>query len=346
MQDELIGLVVERKIPILRKHPYFFWTACFAIAVAGSVFFAKNSANPRPYLGLCVAQSAGFLTVPLAFRLCYGIFLEWGKTIESFMVPNTPGTLLQWFRQEMHFFEGSGAMYSAGICLGLLASFAFYAGDYLANYSLSSAVYAYAIIFTTAFLAGIGVFAMCCASRVIWRIGKLRDTSIRVETHKFGILSTGIVLAKTWFIIVLVWCVYNLSAIFGLQVINMKTWLTSVPVWILVSSTLPLIIGSFLVCQIPLHNRMLEYKKNEFLRIENLLQKELEIHKFNDFTEERRAKIDFLERRKSFFLQLPEWPFSTRTLIGLGISTFMPLFLSLLSVVTTEAVKKLLNLKT
>lgn len=85
----------------------------------------------------------------------------------------------------------------------------------------------------------------------------------------------------------------------------MKTWLTSVPVWILVSSTLPLIIGSFLVCQIPLHNRMLEYKKNELLRIENLLQKELEIHKFNDFTEERRAKIDFLERRKSFFYNSP-----------------------------------------
>lgn len=346
MQDELIRLVVERNIPILRKYPYFFWMACFVIAVAGSVFFAKNLADPRPYIGLCVAQSAGFLTVPLAFRLCYGIFFKWGETIESFMVPNTPGTLLKWFKQEICFFEGSGAMYSVGICLGLLASFGFYAGDYLSNYSLSAAVYAYTIIFTTAFLAGIGVFAMCCASRVIWRIGKLRDTRIHVETHKFGILSTGTVLAKIWFIIILVWCVYNLSAIFGLQVINMNTWLTSVPVWILVPSTLPLIIGSFLVCQVPLHNRMLEYKKNELRRIENLLLKELEIHKFDDFTEERISKIDFLERRKSFFLQLPEWPFSMRTLVGLGTATCMPLFLSLLSVVTTEAVKKLLNLKT
>ncbi len=340
--DEQIGLVVEKKIPILRYHPYVFWTACFATAVAGSVFFSIISTNPRPYLGVCITHSAGFLTVPLAFKLSYGIFLKWGNTIENFIVPSTPGTLHKWFRQEMQFFEGSWAMYSAGICLGLLALFAMYIGNYLTNYPLSSVVYVYAITFVTAFLAGIGIFAMYCASRVIWNIGKLQDTSLRVEAHKFGILSTGTVLAKIWFIIVLIWCVYYSSSIFGLQVISFKTWLTNVYAWILVSPTLPLIVGSFFVCQVPLHNRMLEYKRNELRLIENLLQKELEIHKLNDLTEERRAKIDFLERRKSFFIKLPEWPFAMSTLIGVGASTFMPLFLSLLSVMTAEIIKKLL----
>lgn len=167
MQDKLISIVVEKKVPIFKKHPYYFWATCFVIAIVGSLFFAKDLSNPRPYLGLCILHSVGFLSVPLAFMLCYRILLKWSKTIESFLAPDTPNTLLNWFRQELRFFEGCSVMYSAGICLGILAVLGFYSESYLINYPLSSKIYCYSIIFTTAFLAHIGLHAMCCASRVI-----------------------------------------------------------------------------------------------------------------------------------------------------------------------------------
>lgn len=169
-------------------------------------------------------------------------------------------------------------------------------------------------------------------------MGKLQNINIRVEKHKFGILSTGIVLVKCWFIIVVVWCFFAVSAIFGLQTISLKTWLTSMPVWVLATPTLPLIIGSFLVCQIPLHNRMVEYKMKEIQRIE-ILQEGLVIHKSDGLTEEYRAKIEFLERQKSLVSGLPEWPFSLITLISISASSFMPFILALLSTVTAEAMK-------
>ncbi len=338
MRDKLISIVVERKVPIFKKHPYYFWATCFVIAIAGSFFFAKDLSNPRSYLGLCILHSVGFLTVPLAFMFCYRIFLKWSKTIENFLVPDIPNTILNWFRQELRFFEGCSVMYFTGICLGILAVLGFYSESYLINYPLPSTIYCYLIIFATAFLAGIGLYAMCCASRVIWRIGKLQDMNIRVEKHKFGILSTGIVLVKCWFIIVVVWCFFAMSAIFGFQTISMKIWLTSMTVWILAAPTLPLIIGSFLVCQIPLHNRMVEYKRKEIQRIETL-QEELVIHKSDGLTEEYRAKIEFLERQKALFSGLPEWPFSVITLISISASSFMPIFIALLSTVTAEAMK-------
>ena len=54
-----------------RRIPYAFWFLIFLVATFVTAAFALEMQNPRAYIGFCLSQAAGFLTVPLVFRFAY-----------------------------------------------------------------------------------------------------------------------------------------------------------------------------------------------------------------------------------------------------------------------------------
>lgn len=55
--------------------------------------------------------------------------------------------------------------------------------------------FAYLVIFLSASLAGFGIFAIYRGGQAFWSLGAF---AIRVERHKFGVLSSGIVLVQCY----------------------------------------------------------------------------------------------------------------------------------------------------
>lgn len=325
MEVESVGLVLEQKVPMLRRHPYGFWALLFVLAVIGTVLLAQDVPNRRAYLGVCLTMCAGFITVPLALRIAHGIFHRWAREVDEYVLTDDKKALLRWFSEEMRFFEGSKSMCFAGLGLGALGVASFHFDGYFDDVSILAAFFGFAITFCSAFLAGVGLYAMCSGSRAVWILGSLPDVRVRVDKTNYGVLRTGVTLAKCWFVIGLVWCIYTLSALFGQQDFALNKWLTSFSVWILAAPTFPLIFGSFFICQIPLHERMVDYKRGELRRMDALLEKH-KLDEIDDLTPERQALIEFLQRQRAEIMTLPEWPFGGKALFGLSASSITAVF--------------------
>ena len=155
-------------------------------------------------------------------------------------------------------------------------------------------------------------------------------------------MSIGFVLFKLWMIIGCIWAVYVASAFVGYQGTNYNNVINLPPMWMLAYPTFPLILGTFIICQFPIHQKMVEYKRQEILRLDNMLD-ELNFHNAEDLDEELRNKIDFLYKQKEQFRQLPEWPFSLVSLLGTGASSVTAVFPVLFVEIFPDLVSNLFN---
>lgn len=334
------SLVFERTAPrLFDKFPnlyFLFWATVCAVPVVVSIYFAESISNTRSYLGLCLALALGLLTVPLAFKFCHWKMTEWAEGIDSFVVTDA-GKPSEWFLNELTFFRGSVPMYLAGAAMAavaLLAFFlaAFFYGDYLTGYSRPATVFGYSVIMISGVFAGFGVFAVYCGSRAVWRLGKRYP--VRVEPHKFGILSTGRMLLECYFAIAMTWSFYVLSAVLGRTEIEFEGILKDLPMLLLAVPTFIIILGSFILCQTPLHKRMVKFKRDELLKIEKILQR-LEPRFPTELNEGVRNNIEFLQRRRAAILSLPEWPFGLKLLIGAITSSVAPILPVLVNIFPT-----------
>jgi len=102
--------------------------------------------------------------------------------------------------------------------------------------------------------------------------------------------------------------------------LEVSAFLRSYPVLMLAAPTLPLICGTFVACQIPMHRGMVAYKRREIRRVEQRLEKKL-TDEISTPTKKRREEIEFMRRRMSELERLPEWPFGAWSLARVGGST-------------------------
>src|SRR5208337_2659425 len=88
-----------------------------------------------------------------------------------------------------------------------------------------------------------------------------------------------------------------------------------IPLVVLALPSILLMVVSFIVCQWPIHCRMLEHKQTKLDEIAVLLER-LQSDDPGKIDKERREQIAFFQERMSRILAWPEWPFGWRSLLG------------------------------
>jgi len=334
--------VFHRLAPVSPDWAILFWflVAIISMAVA-YVISVDIDSDQYPFRALCIYQAAGLVAVPLAIDTGLRILRNWAIRLDSFAVQED-SFVSDWFLKELEFVKGDLTMLLAGISLGTLGVAAFYYGDYFSSYSGIPLIFVCLIIFVSASFAGTGLYMMFCVSRTFWRLGKLTRITFTVHNHRFGIMSVGAVLVKCWMIIGCIWAIYVASAFVGFQGEDFEIVFSKPPMWLIAYPTFPLILGSFIVCQYPLHQKMIEYKRTEILRLEKM-RDQIKPQNISEIDNELRSNIDFLDKQKEQYRSLPEWPFSLVSLLGTGASSVTALFPALIMDGVPDWILKLLN---
>ena len=321
-----LGLTVfQRLAPVSPNRAILFWFLVSTLLMAAAYGISLNlEGGQYSFMGLCIYQAAGLVIVPLGVGAGYKMLGNWALGLDDFTVQKD---LLAstWFIKELEFVKGDLNMLLAGVLLGTAGVAAFYYGNYFSEYSMLPLIFVCLTIFVSASFAGAGLYAMFCVSRTFWHLGKLNDLSLNVHKHRFGILSAGAILFKCWMIIACIWAVYVASAFVGYQGQDLENVITLPPMWLLAYPTFPLIVGSFIICQYPLHQKMVEYKRTEIFRLEKILS-DIKPKKIKEFDVERRNNIDFLDKQIEQTRSLPEWPFSLVSLLGTGATSVAAVF--------------------
>lgn len=309
-------LILDRIIPPpLKNHPFIFWALIGIILGCASIAISLQTSNPKAYAQLCVLQIIGLVAVPSVIRVCHSLLLDWSINAKKFITGTRRHitNIDTWLDQELSIFEGSPIMLLAGAALATLAPIGFSFANYPIGIGSVENIFALSIVATSAFAAGVALCAMAYGTRIIWRFGNTFRVS--VQSHKFGVLSTGEMLLHCCVLIALTWSAYSSSAIFGVTGTGVAIFSVKNPIWILAAPSAAVVLISFIVCQIPLHQRMIEYKHDQLLTIEKILE-ELKESDARLLNAEVMSKIEFFENRRLQIISLPEWPFAFGTLLG------------------------------
>jgi len=320
------------------------WAAFVALTV-GAFLVAPPNADDNPIiLTTIVCLAMAVVTVPAALAFSHRVLSAWCRTIPTFV--SCPGINVEAaFRRQLRFFRGSPGMYAFGFMMGLLCAALTYRYVMTVNLdnmriSAGLAKYQVLVVFVSDFFAGIGIYAMFCLCLAVWRLGKLPGCAVRPDLHQFGVLSAGNALFKVWSAAAGVWFFYVVAMGVAFEtMIPLKQIVTSPIVTVVALPTTLFIMGAFVVCQIPLHNRMVASKRGEVLRLQSLLD-ELMPTAAAAITDEVMKKRHFVEEQMQHAQALPEWPFTRRAVFGTAISAAMS---SVPSLFLGSAVKVLLE---
>jgi hypothetical protein len=256
--------------------------------------------------------------------------LDWSNNAKKFITDTRLHitNVDAWMDRELSNFEGSPTMLLAGIALAVLAPIGFSLDDYPIGAGNVAIVFSSMVVATSAFVAGVGLCAMAYGMRMIWRFGN--SFQISVQSHKFGVLSTGDMLLHCYVLIALIWSSYCCSAIFGVMSSSVAIFSIKNPIWLLAAPSAALVLISFIVCQVPLHKRMIEFKRDQLIAIETILE-ELKGYEPTMVNAEVLSKFTFYENQRSQTMSLPEWPFAFGTLLGSVSSASMVILTTLVS---------------
>jgi hypothetical protein len=165
------------------------------------------------------------------------------------------------------------------------------------------------IVGASTFLCGVAMAGLFFLSRAIWRLGRY---PVVVTPHRFGVLSTGELLKKCFTVVALIWMVFSSCATGHMRARYVLLAFFAVP-------HVLFFLGAFVMCQLPLHKRMIESKGGMLLDLDKL-QASLRPRQREDLTPERRQQLEFCSRVYREVYRLPEWPFDWRALTTVAVS--------------------------
>ena len=272
------------------------------------------------FLGIFIPQSIGLFGVPLAVLVCTRLLCAWTANFASFIGDGrdndsneSPASRAKKaFRLDLSGIAGNTWMYGCGFFVGTAATLVFYFSGYIGGFDLVPGAALLLLITVSGCFAGMGLYAVYVGGRAIWRLGAY---PVRVELHPFGILMTGTLLAKCFFIVAIAWSAFTISAVPVGTKANVFQHLFNEPMYLLAWPTASFIILAFIVCQIPLHRQMVSAKRQQILRLSKQIA-EIEPQEVGKLTPEVMDKMAHLKRELDFAASLPEWPASMRASLG------------------------------
>jgi hypothetical protein len=298
----------------------------------------------RLLLTSMVSLAMAVITVPAALVFSHRQLSSWCTTLPRFLFC-ADSDAEAFFRRELRFFHGTRSMYVFGLTMacGVAALTYESVGPVLMeNLHISENVRRYQafVVFISDFFAGIGTYALFCVSVGVWRLGSIPTCRVRPDQHEFGVLSAGNVLFKVWAAAAGVWFFYVLSIGAALESsVPRELVVTSSVVTLTAVPTTLFILAAFVICQVPLHQRMLESKRREILRLQALLDQLVPLSA-DAITDDFMRKRQFVEEQLKAAQQLPEWPFTRRAILGTAITAALS---TVPTVFATELVKQVVE---
>jgi len=322
-------LVIDRIVPPpFRGAPYLFWFLCFVAFAGASWAISSGMPHGWRYFAFCLSIAAGFLTVPLVFRLAYLRFKGWSENVPSFVVLDDrfgPDALAGFLSAELAQFRGPASAFILSVPFGAMAWFVFWLAGYPVGLGSLSSIFAGVLVACSAFVAGLGLVTIFYGCRTIWRLGAF---GVRVRSNKFEITSTGAMLSQCYLAIAFSWALYSVSAIAWVDRSHLAE--AQLPLMLLSAPTFVAFSASFIACQFPLHLRMLEFKKRELRTIEDLLD-QLKPTRVEDLDSARKERLDYFQMKRNEAAALPEWPFNSKALWGALVSSVTAVFPALVT---------------
>lgn len=308
----------------------FFLESLFVLLVAGTWIFGHNISDgkiKKSFYVICFSLSCSPVTIPIAFMRSKVAVVKLSRLIKHFIFWEGKD-IESWLVEELDYFKGLRYMVCSGLLLSVIAIY-FIEAQLKVFDPIHVRWFAYIVVFASEFLAGAGLYVIVHISIVFWRLGKLSNCTIRVERHKYGIISTGIFLLECFLLGIFVWSFYQIPLLVT-PIILQQPFIIGMflnPGIFLTMSTLFVILLPLLICQIPLHNRMVEYKQDEIFSLEKILE-ELNPRNADDLSELRIQKLKFVQERLKIARSLPEWPFTPATLLKTSVSYILAILVT------------------
>ena len=287
----------------MRKHAVTIWLAIGVAISALTVAVGWRADKRADFLWQTLPLAASLAAIPLAIRYLVdqiaAAYPFWGRFLQpSDDFPNPRQDFKSWFGRELSTLGPSRWMRASGVGLVVLrVAMAPWRHPELSSFR---AGYVCALAIVVAYFAGVALCYLVLFSRLVWRFGKFR---VRVEAHRFGVRGVGEVMTLAWSLGAVIWCSITSTVVLDDHIEPDTLLFVATPAGCL-------LVGSFVVCQFPLHHKMQHFKRETLNHLEQglgaLLDKGLSEKETRDF--------EFLEKRISATLALPEWPFQWRKL--------------------------------
>lgn len=291
-----------------------FWLLIAASLLILSYYVGNRQNNATKYHAIAFPLCIAIIAVPFAFKYCKFCLSKWTDLFDLF-VKDDHGEAKKWFLDELSFFLGNAWMGISGIVTALVALYLHFAlGNFQDGFTWWAVLLLQSILGFSAFVAGMGLYAVFYAARLLWQFGRRYD--IRVDAHKYGVMSTGATIFRCYTVIALAWSFYVFSGSIG------RIWTseiaTIVPMTLLAVPTASFILGSFFVCQYSIHIKMQKFK---YARLKQL-DVEVEAYKnLAPITPDIVNVIEYLESVKKLTASLPDWPSSMSILFGTFVAS-------------------------
>lgn len=303
------------------------WISLFiAVLVTGGLLAIFHYARlvPPTFVWVMSLQILGMLSA--IFVVWHGAewFLRWQLDIPAFIDPIDADAIPAWVETRNRTFRASHKATITAVITTTLAIGAYilaWRGEIKEYPTLPLAITIFMI--PTGYVAGLCIAVLCHFCRFIAALGRF---GIINEDYITGVRSTGRVLVMIYTLATLPWLCYTASAL-PLPESTLPMLLLAFPAVVFYAS-------SFAGCQVPLHRRMVEYKKERITEYAAQLR-ELEPSSPDELTEERSRIIDYYQEKLNQACYLPEWPFNYKQMTTICLSACAAFGIPLLTALVT-----------
>jgi hypothetical protein len=312
------------KINLIPRRPYLFWTLLGASLIVGCFICGFLTQKKELFIKTCIPLAVGITAVPFSIRFGFEVLSSWELPLLHF-VQQKDESIRNWYAIALQRLEKIRLAEAVGVLLVPWALFSFESSGYFRGLSPWEGVFLGIMISLAAFSAGIAIYGLLYLAYLVWDIGKFE---VRVEPHGFGIMTIGSGLVRCYVTAALIWCVISASG-------SWKIGNSLPPVAYIGSPALFVMVGSFLICQIPLHRRMMDFKRARLFHLDRILS-ELRPLQAEDLTEQRLRQLNYFEREREQVNSLPEWPFGWKSLTGVVVSALTPIIPTVLKFTVSQ----------
>lgn len=304
--------------------PTLWWLLVGVVLALPTTIFAWRLADPEPFLCTAIPMIVGIVLMPLASRRCYLAFAGWQETTPCF-VRATKAELDEWLGTVTDELLRYAIMNTVGGLLALLSllSFGKAQGWSLAPHTVWLAL----LVATASYFAGVALCHMFVLTTAIRGLGRFK---VRVENHAIGTAGVGALLINCWRWALGIWAVITCSAL-------SRHGVAAGPLGFIAAPALVGLVFMFLASQLPLHRRMVEYKREKLRELHERAAIHLDqtVDQLDDDGIKQLALLDQLIARVS---ALPEWPLGGKGLLGMSSLSLVGLLPHLKGLVANDKV--------
>lgn len=301
----------DRGALIFRRRPSLFWLLLGVALSGGSLALAALSSQPI-FARTCLPLAIGIAALPFAMKMGVRVLADWDDVLCHVAVGD-PAAVRAWHAGRLRL--GSEAMAQAtGAIFVPWALASFVLGGYFDGLSALETGALAAMIALAAFTSGVAVYYLGHLTASVWQLGRF---AVRVESHPYGVMRIGRGLLRCYLVAALIWFVISISG-------SWKAAGDMRPVMLIGLPALAAMIGSFVLCQVPLHLQMVRYKQARIYDLDEMIRA-LQPTPAAPVDELGLHRLDYLGKERDRVIALPEWPFRWGALAGLSASSLGPL---------------------